>query len=61
MSAFAIRDGVVSDLRSWSFTTLGWAQEYVGGGWGEALDWFGDPIDSVLSVEHRTLRPLIVA
>jgi hypothetical protein len=45
-----IRDGVVSDLRSWSFNTLGWTQEYVGGGWGEALDWFGDPID----LKHST-------
>jgi hypothetical protein len=40
-----IRDGVVADLRSWGFNTLGWTQEYVSGGWGEALDWFGDPID----------------
>jgi hypothetical protein len=40
-----IRDGVVKDLRGWSFNTLGWTQEYVSGGWGEALDWFGDPID----------------
>jgi hypothetical protein len=36
---------VVADLRSWGFNTLGWTQEYVSGGWGEALDWFGDPID----------------
>lgn len=40
-----IRDGVVADLQAWNFTTLGWTQEYVAGGWGEALDWFGDPID----------------
>ncbi len=40
-----IRDGVVADLRDWGFNTLGWTQEYVCGGWGEALDWFGDPID----------------
>jgi hypothetical protein len=40
-----ISDGVVADLRSWGFNTLGWTQEYVSGGWGEALDWFGDPID----------------
>src|SRR3954471_2767727 len=40
-----IRDGVVADLRTWGFNTLGWTQEYVSGGWGEALDWFGDPID----------------
>ncbi|MCW2507000.1 MAG: agarase [Modestobacter sp.] len=40
-----IADGVVPDLRDWGFNTLGWTQEYVSGGWGEALDWFGDPID----------------
>lgn len=40
-----IRDGVVADLRGWGFNTLGWTSEYVAGGWGEALDWFGDPID----------------
>jgi hypothetical protein len=40
-----ITDGVVADLRGWGFNTLGWTQEYVSGGWGEALDWFGDPID----------------
>ena len=40
-----IRDGVVADLRGWGFNTLGWTSEYIAGGWGEALDWFGDPID----------------
>lgn len=40
-----IADGVVPDLHDWGFNTLGWTQEYVSGGWGEALDWFGDPID----------------
>lgn len=40
-----IRDGVVTDMRDWGFNTIGWTQEYVSGGWGEALDWFGDPID----------------
>jgi hypothetical protein len=40
-----IRRGVVHDLRSWGFNTIGWTQEYVSGGWGTALDWFGDPID----------------
>ncbi|MCO5574782.1 hypothetical protein L7F22_028574 [Adiantum nelumboides] len=45
-----IRDGVVADLRGWGFNTLGWTREYVAGGWGEALDWFGDPID----LKHST-------
>ncbi|GAA1841541.1 agarase [Pseudonocardia alni subsp. carboxydivorans] len=45
-----IADGAVADLRNWSFNTLGWTQEYVAGGWGEALDWFGDPID----LKHST-------
>ena len=50
-----IRDGVVADLRSWGFNTLGWTQEYVSGGWGEALDWFGDPID----LGHSTPWPAV--
>jgi hypothetical protein len=40
-----IKEGVVKDLRSWGFNTIGWTQEYVSGDWGVALDWFGDPID----------------
>ena len=40
-----IRDGVVADLNDWGFNTIGWTQEYIAGGWGQALDWFGDPID----------------
>jgi hypothetical protein len=40
-----IREGVVRDLRDWSFNTIGWTAEYVSGDWGVALDWFGDPID----------------
>ncbi len=36
---------MVADLRSWNVNTIGWTREYVAGGWGEALDWFGDPID----------------
>ena len=40
-----IRDGVVKDMKDWGFNTIGWTQEYVSGGWGEALDWFGDPVD----------------
>ena len=34
-----IREGVVPDLKSWGFNTIGWTQEYVGGGWREAFDW----------------------
>ena len=40
-----IRDGVVADMEDWGFNTIGWTQEYIAGGWGQALDWFGDPID----------------
>ena len=40
-----ISNGVVADMRDWGFNTIGWTQEYIAGGWGEALDWFGDPID----------------
>lgn len=40
-----IRDGVLADFRGWAVNTIGWTREYVAGGWGEALDWFGDPID----------------
>lgn len=37
--------GVVSDLKSWGFNTIGWTQDYISGDWGVALDWFGEPID----------------
>lgn len=40
-----IQRGVTHDLRDWGFNTVGWTQEYISGGWGVALDWFGDPID----------------
>ncbi len=36
---------VVADLTDLRFNTLGWTQQYISGGWGEALDWFGDPVD----------------
>lgn len=37
--------GVIDDLAHLQFNTLGWTQQYISGGWGEALDWFGDPVD----------------
>lgn len=37
--------GVVKDLESLNFNTIGWTSQYISGGWGEALDWFGDPVD----------------
>ena len=37
--------GVVTDLQSLNFNTIGWTSQYISGGWGEALDWFGDPVD----------------
>ena len=40
-----IKNGVVKDLKTWGFNTIGWTQEYISGDWGVALDWFGDPID----------------
>lgn len=40
-----IQEGVVKDLKSFGFNTVGWTQDYVGGDWGEALDWYGEPID----------------
>lgn len=40
-----ITDGLVADLRTWGFNTIGWTQEYISGDWGAALDWFGDPIN----------------
>lgn len=40
-----IKEGLVKDLKDWGFNTIGWTGEYISGGWGEALDWFGDPID----------------
>ena len=40
-----IQDGVTKDLKSFAFNTIGWTQEYIGGDWGAALDWHGEPID----------------
>jgi hypothetical protein len=40
-----IQNGVVKDLQTFGFNTIGWTQDYIGGDWGEALDWSGDPID----------------
>lgn len=37
--------GVVQDLGDLNFNTIGWTSQYISGGWGEALDWFGDPVD----------------
>ena len=37
--------GAVADLHSLNFNTIGWTCQYISGGWGEALDWFGDPVD----------------
>lgn len=41
----AFESGVVKDLQALSFNTIGWTCQYVSGGWGEALDWFGAPVD----------------
>ena len=37
--------GVARDLQTLNFNTIGWTSQYISGGWGEALDWFGDPVD----------------
>lgn len=37
--------GVVRDLEDLNFNTVGWTCQYISGDWGEALDWFGDPVD----------------
>ncbi|MCW2803305.1 MAG: hypothetical protein QOF52_2437 [Propionibacteriaceae bacterium] len=34
-----IREGLVPDLDAWGFNTIGWTQDYVGGGWRKAFDW----------------------
>lgn len=34
-----IKDGLVPDLDAWGFNTIGWTQDYVGGGWRKAFDW----------------------
>ena len=34
-----IREGLVRDLKNWGFNTIGWTQDYVGGGWRKAFDW----------------------
>ncbi|CAL5871480.1 uncharacterized protein PFLUO_LOCUS5731 [Penicillium psychrofluorescens] len=40
-----IQNGVVKDFQKFGFNTIGWTQEYIGGDWGKALDWHGEPID----------------
>lgn len=42
-----IQEGVVKDLREWGFNSIGWTQQYVGGGWREKFDW-----SQVVVVEH---------
>ncbi|OIK09871.1 agarase [Bacillus sp. MUM 13] len=37
--------GLVKDLKDWGFNTIGWTGDYISGDWGQALDWFGDPIN----------------
>jgi hypothetical protein len=34
-----IKEGVARDFRAWGFNTIGWTQDYVGGGWRKAFDW----------------------
>jgi hypothetical protein len=33
------KEGVAKDFRSWGFNTIGWTQDYIGGGWRKAFDW----------------------
>ena len=40
-----IKGGVVNDLKSWGFNTIGWTQEQISGHWNGALEWFGKPVD----------------
>ena len=42
-----IKEGVVPDLKGWGFNTVGWTQQYVGGGWREKFDW-----SQIVVVEH---------
>lgn len=34
-----IREGVVADLKDWGFNTIGWTQDYIGGGWRHEFSW----------------------
>lgn len=34
-----IREGVVKDLKDWGFNTIGWTQDYIGGGWRKEFSW----------------------
>lgn len=42
-----IKNAVVHDLKKWGFNTIGWTQQYVGGGWREKFDW-----SKIVVVEH---------
>jgi hypothetical protein len=42
-----ISEGVVTDLRNWGFNSIGWTQQYIGGGWREKFDW-----SQIVVVEH---------
>lgn len=53
-----IENGVVRDLHAFGFNTIGWTQEYVGGDWGKALNWHGDPIDLQHSIFPWTAEEL---
>ena len=52
-----IREGLVRDLKSWGFNTIGRTQDYIGGGWRKAFDW-GERVtaDSRSSSIHTTLK-----
>lgn len=51
-----IKTGVVKDYQEFGFNTIGWTQEYVGGDWGAALDWYGEPIDLQHSISPWSAR-----
>ncbi|MDQ1630018.1 MAG: hypothetical protein QOI54_3762 [Actinomycetota bacterium] len=42
-----IKEGVAPDLKNWGFNTIGWTQQYIGGGWREKFDW-----SQIVVVEH---------
>ncbi len=37
--------GLTKEMKEWGFNTIGWTSDYISGDWGQALDWFGDPIN----------------
>ena len=55
-----VREGVARDFRNLGFNTIGWTQDYVGGGWRKAFDW-GERVTVQQSTSQWSPRDFEVA